>query len=34
MDIMNLIEILEEAIESARRIPLTSKCFVDKDELL
>ena len=34
MDIMNLIEILEEAIESSRKIPLTSKCFVDKDELL
>jgi len=34
MDIMNLIDVLEEAIESAWKIPFTSRCFVDKDELL
>ena len=34
MDILNLIEVLEEAIESAWKIPFTSRCFVDKDELL
>ena len=34
MDIMNLIDVLEEAIESAWSIPLTSKAFVDKEELL
>lgn len=34
MDIMNLIDVLEEAIESAWKIPFTSKGFVDKDELL
>jgi len=34
MDIMNLIDVLEEAIEGAWKIPFTSKIFVDKDELL
>ncbi len=34
MDIMNLIDVLEEAIESSWTIPFTSKSFVDKDELL
>ena len=34
MDIMNLIDVLEEAIESSWSIPFTSKSFVDKEELL
>ena len=34
MDIMNLIDVLEEAIESAWAIPFTSKAFVDREELL
>ena len=34
MDIMNLVDVLEEAIESAWSLPFTSKAFVDKEELL
>ena len=34
MDIMKLIDILEESIESAWSLPFTSKCFADKEELL
>lgn len=34
MDIMSLVDVLEEAIESAWSLPFTSKAFVDKEELL
>lgn len=34
MDTLELIEALEDLIESAIRIPITGKCLLDKDELL
>ena len=34
MDIMEIIDMMEEAIEKASSVPLTGKVMVDKDELL
>ena len=34
MEIFTLLETLEETIENARKMPLTNKGIVDKDELL
>ena len=34
MDIMEVIDMMEEAIEKASSVPLTGKVMVDKDELL
>ena len=34
MDIMEIIDMMEEAIEKASALPLTGKIMVDKDEML
>ena len=34
MDIMEIIDMMEEAIEKASSVPLTGKIMLDKDELL
>lgn len=34
MDIMEIVDMMEEAIEKASAVPLTGKVMVDKDELL
>lgn len=34
MDIMEIIDMMEEAIEKASAVPLTGKIMVDKDEML
>lgn len=34
MDIMEIVDMMEEAIEKASTVPLTGKVMVDKDELL
>lgn len=34
MDIMEIIDLMEEAIEKASTVPLTGKVMIDKDELL
>ena len=34
MDIMELIDMMEEAIDKASSVPLTGKVMIDKDELL
>lgn len=34
MDIMEIIDLMEEAIEKASSVPLTGKVMIDKDEIL
>lgn len=34
MDIMEIIDLMEEAIEKASAVPLTGKVMIDKDEIL
>lgn len=34
MDIMEIVDMMEEAIEKASAVPLTGKVMIDKDELL
>ena len=34
MDIMEIIDLMEEAIEKASTVPLTGKVMIDKDEIL
>ena len=34
MDVMEIIDLMEEAIEKASAVPLTGKVMIDKDEIL